>query len=122
MIEVHLDKQNEDWNINATILPYGGLGVAKEATLGKVKSPSFAEAADAVQSLETVSFVENRDRWPVPGPKFQIINEMTHLDHERFGNYRIEMDGAVVGTIENFPRAKTCELIKKALSLVAADE
>jgi hypothetical protein len=120
MIEVHLDNRNTTWDVNATILPYGGLGIAKQATLATISAPSFIEAANAVASLDTASFVENRDRWPVPGPKFQITNCMSHPDHERFGNYRIEMGGAVIGTIENFPRGNNVELIKEALSIVAS--
>lgn len=121
MIEVHITQGALAWEVNATILPQGGLGIAQDAKLGTIASPSFAEASKAIAMLSALSFHSNADRWPVPEPKFQIINQMSHSDPTRFGNYIVKYRDKVVGTIKDFPRTEMLRLIKEALVIVSRD-
>ena len=81
MIEVHISKAaDRTWKLGAAILPKGGLGgLAEEAELGTLKEPTFAAASALLSEcpLDQASFKPNADRWPVPPPKFQIVNDGT---------------------------------------------
>ncbi len=122
MIEIQLEKRGSAWDVNATILPKGGLGIAKDARLASIGTASFAEAAHAVANLTSATFQENPDRWGVPEPKFQIINQSSHSDHENFGNYKVVRSGRIIGQIKNFPKGEVIDLIKAALHIVAGAE
>ena len=122
MIEVHLAPHGNDWQLQATVLPYGGLEISTEATLATLSAPSFREALPAIESLADAQFTPNPDRWPVQEPKFLIINEGSHPDSEHFGNYRIERAGEMIARVTDFPRGDRLALIKKALELVAERE
>jgi len=122
MIEVHLAQHGERWNVTATILPWGGLGIAKVAVLGTLEDGSFAAAAEVVNPLLEASFTPNPDRWPVPEPKIQVINEMSHPNHTIMGNYRILRAGKVIGRIADHPRAEMTRLIKDALKIASESE
>jgi hypothetical protein len=123
MIEVYV-QQAEDgkWELKATVLPKGGIGgLAQDATIAPLREGTFQEALDATCDLDfsRLSFQPHPDRWPVPQPKFQIINDGSHPDRAAFGNYHIKYKGIVVGRIENFPRGQRGELIRKALKIIA---
>ena len=122
MIEINLAQSQGDWHVNAAILPYGGLGVAKVAQLAKISCASFSEAEQAVSNLSSASFAPDQNRWPVSDPKFQIINDSTHEDSKNFANYRIQRGDVIIGRIDNFPRGSAIELIKLALEIVAQSE
>lgn len=126
MIELHLTQiTGGTWELTATILPLGGLGgLAREATVATVHEGTFRAASDATTELDlsALSFTSNPDRWPVPEPKFQIVNELSHPERDTFGNYQIRRGDAIVGRLENFPRGDCGELIKEALRVVAAVE
>lgn len=122
MIEVFIKKEETAWTLCASILPYGGFGIARDANLATLEDPTFQSAYESVTALSEVSFSRNPDRWPVPEPKFQIINQGDHSDREHFGNYHIRRNEQIVGVIENFQRGKTLELIKKALEILASQE
>ncbi len=122
MIEIHLTKNGASWDVTATKLPYGGLGVAKVARLTRISEPSVVALQQAVQNLSSVEFVPDQDRWPVPEPKFQIINQWSHPDPKHFGNYTIERGGSCVGTVPNFARGEALNLIRAALIVLAQSQ
>ena len=74
----------------------------------------FERLAEADIKLET-----NEHLWPEKGSKIRIINEGSHPDREHFGNYRVEHQDRVVGTIENHQKGQglLC-LLRKALNLI----
>lgn len=122
MIEVYLThNEGGTWELNATVLPHGGLsGLAQESTIASVHEGTF-EAALGVTSdldLSTLSFKPNPDRWPVPEPKFQIVNEGSHPEGDTFGNYQVTRGDVILGRIESFPRGNVGQLIKAALEIV----
>jgi hypothetical protein len=122
MIEVHIQSSETYWTLRASIIPHGGLGIAREADLAVLQTPTFPAALESTTTLEQATFSPNENRWPVLEPKFQIINQGTHLDRERFGNYHIRRDNEVIGKIDDFPRGQTVRLIKRALEIVARCE
>ncbi len=119
MIEVRLTQQGGEWEVGATIHPHGGLGIAQDATLANISAPSFAQALRAVETLSEATFTPNPERWPSLGPQFKIINQMSHPDHEHFGNYKIMRGKIVIGTISDFPRGNPVELIREAIRIVS---
>lgn len=124
MIEVYLSTSPSDessFQLNASILPHGGIGgLAKDSVLGPVPLNTFQAAYKACSKLDLskLSFTPNENRWPVPGPKFQIVNTGSHAEREKFGNYQVFYEGEVIGEILNFPRGKRGELILAALKVV----
>jgi hypothetical protein len=123
MIELYLTQTKDGgWELNATVFPQGGVGgIAKESTIASVHEGTFKAALAATSELDlsTLSFTPNPERWPVPEPKFQIVNDGSHSDREMFGNYQVRCGDVVIERIENFPRGNRGELIKKALRIVA---
>ncbi len=123
MIEVYLTEiDGAEWELNATVLPQGGLGgLSQESIIASVYEGTFQAAFEVTSELDlsNLSFKPEPDRWPVPEPKFQIVNEGSHPDSDNFGNYQIKCGDVLLGRIENFPRGSRGELIKEALKIVA---
>lgn len=121
MIELYLTQTKDGtWELNATVFPQGGVGgIAKESTIASVHEGTFKAAFEAASELDlnTLSFTPNPERWPVPEPKFQIINDGSHSDRNMFGNYQVRYGDVVIERIENFPRGNRGELIKKGCEL-----
>ncbi len=126
MIEVYLAKNSDSkWDLNATVLPQGGHGgLAQDSRVASIEEGTFEAALEATSDLDlsTLQFTANPDRWPVPEPKFQIVNEGSHADSEHFGNYQIKRGDLIVGRIENFPKGSRGELIREALRVLAEAE
>jgi hypothetical protein len=126
MIEVYLtEKEAGTWELNATVFPQGGLGgLAQECHIASVREGNFRAAIETADdlNLSALSFKPDPHRWPVPEPKFQIINDGSHEDRHNFGNYQIRRGDIVLGRVENFPRRQRAELIKTALRIVADAE